>query len=331
MRLALSLRYQYVFLIDRMAQFEFCWGHDGRYNDFSNYCRKRFDGRVQKISVDAGFTCPNRDGMKSVRGCTYCNNRSFNPGYCRMHGSIRDQIREGINFFARKYPSMQFLAYFQAYSNTYAKLGVLRDRYEEALSQPGITGLVIGTRPDCINAEILDYLEELSRSYYIMVEFGVESVKDETLERINRGHTFADSVWAIEETARRNILNCAHLILGLPGEGPEDIQEQAKVISKLPVNNLKLHQLQIHKGTRMAIEYASDPGKFNLFSVEGYLELLVGYLECLNPDIVVERFVSQAPSDMVIAPKWGLKNFEFTAMLQKKLKEKNTWQGRFFK
>ncbi len=332
MKLTLSLCYHYVcFSIDRMTQFRFQWGHDGRYNDFSSYFRKKFNGRVQKISVDAGFTCPNRDGVKSVSGCSYCNNRSFNPGYCRSHRSIRDQIKEGIGFFSKKYPAMQFLAYFQAYSNTYAKIDVIKDRYEEALSQPGIIGLVIGTRPDCISGEILDYLEELSRSYYIMVEFGVESVNDGTLKQINRGHTFWDSVKAFEETSRRNILNCAHLILGLPGEGPEDLLEQARAISRLPVNNLKLHQLQIHKGTRMAVEYASDPGKFNLFSVEGYLELLVGYLELLNPEIVVERFVSQAPSDMVIAPNWGLKNFEFTAMLQKKLELKNTWQGRLFK
>jgi len=313
-----------------MAELQFPWGHAGRYNDFPSCFRTKFNGRVQKISVDAGFTCPNRDGTKAVSGCSYCNNKTFNPEYCRPKKSISDQIQEGIEFFSRKYTSMQFLAYFQAYSNTYAGLGVLKKRYEEALAHPQVVGLVLGTRPDCVNDRILDYLKELSRSCYVMIEFGVESVNDQTLKRINRGHTFADSVRALEETARRNIHNCAHLILGLPGEDRQDILTQARVVARLPVENLKLHQLQIHRGTRLAMEYAACPDNFHLFTVDEYLDLAINYLEFLNPEMIIERFVSQAPTNMVIAPRWGLKNFEFAAKLEKRLNDLNTWQGRLF-
>ncbi len=313
-----------------MDGLQFSWGHSGRYNDFSSCFRKQFAGRVQKISVDGGFSCPNRDGSKAMNGCSYCNNRTFNPAYCRPEKSICKQIDEGIRFFSRKYSSMQFLAYFQAYSNTYAPLPVLKERYEEALAHPGIIGLVLGTRPDCVNEEILDYLAELSRSCYVMIEYGLESVRDETLKRINRGHSFSDSVKALEETAGRGIRTCAHLILGLPGENEDDILNQARVVSRLPVENLKLHQLQIQRGTRMAAEYLRNPDDFNLFTVEAYLDLVVDYLELLNPSIAVERFVSQAPSEMVIAPKWGLKNFEFTAKLRKRLEARSTWQGKRF-
>ena len=313
-----------------MAEQQFSWGHSKRYNDFSTYFRQKFDGRVQKVSVDAGFTCPNRDGTIARDGCSYCNNNTFKPDYCRMEKSLTEQLHQGIKFFSKKYHSMRFLAYFQAYTNTYADFAVLKARYEEALSHPDVIGLVIGTRPDCINEEILDYLEELSMRCYVMIEFGVESVKDETLMRINRGHSFAVAQEALRETARRNIHNCAHLILGLPGESRADFLEQARVISQFPVENLKLHQLQIHRGTRMASEYQRDPSDFNLFSVEEYIELVVDYMELLNPDIVVERFVSQAPPGMVLAPDWGLKNFEFVAKLEKRLAERDTWQGRLF-
>ncbi|HKJ43106.1 MAG TPA: TIGR01212 family radical SAM protein [Sunxiuqinia sp.] len=314
-----------------MEQQIFSWGHSKRYNDFPSHFKKCFDQRVQKVSVDAGFTCPNRDGTKALNGCSYCNNKTFKPGYCRLEKGITGQLQQGINFFAKKYQSMKFLAYFQAYSNTYADLQTLKERYEEALSHPKIVGLVLGTRPDCVNEEILDYLAELSQEYYVMVEFGVESVNDETLERINRGHTFAEAKWAIEETARRKIHNCAHLILGLPGENRNDFLEQARVISQLPVENLKLHQLQIHRGTQLAVEFEQKPEEFQLFSADEYIDLILDYLELLNPQIIVERFISQAPKDLLIAPKWGLKNFEFVAKVEKRLVERNIWQGRLFK
>ena len=314
-----------------MDKLQFPWGHDRRYNDFSTHFRAKFQQRVQKVSVDAGFTCPNRDGSLALNGCAYCNNQTFKPGYCRVEKSISEQLKEGIAFFAKKYKSMQFLAYFQAYSNTYGTLSELKACYEEALAYPGVIGLVIGTRPDCVDEEILDYLEELSKRFYVMIEFGVESVNNSTLALINRGHLFEQSVWAIQETARREIHNCVHLILGLPGESHADVIDQARIISELPIENLKLHQLQIHRGTRFASEFAEKPSIFHLFSPEEYLGLAVDYLEVLNPSIIIERFVSEAPAGMLIAPQWGMKNFEFVAKLEKLLKQRNTWQGRLYK
>lgn len=309
---------------------EFQWNSKKRYNDFSGYFRNKFNGRVQKISIDAGFTCPNRDGSRGTGGCTYCNNQTFSPAYCNLEKSVTNQLKEGIDFFARKYDSMKYLAYFQAYSNTYAPVANLKFLYEEALAHKEVIGLVIATRPDCLTTEILDYLQELAQQNYIMVEFGIESHLNSSLDRMNRGHSFEESVWALEETARRKIHNCAHLILGLPGETEADWLEQAKVISQLPVENLKLHQLQIHIGTRMHQDYILNPEACLMFTVDGYLNLMVRYLELLNPKIVVERFVSEAPDELLIAPRWGLKNFEFTAKLEKLLEERDTWQGRLF-
>ena len=308
--------------------FEYPWNHVKRYNDFSTHFRTVFNGRVQKISVNAGFTCPNRDGKRGVGGCTYCNNKTFQPSYCDLDNVLKVQLEEGIAFFSRKYTSMQYLAYFQSYTNTYAPVSILRDLYYEALQYPGIIGLVIATRPDCLSEEVLDLLEELSKKCYVMVELGIETIENCTLERINRGHTWEESVRAIRETAGRSIHNCAHLILGLPGEHHDDFIEQARVISTLPVEIIKLHQLQIHKGTAMAHEYAQYPERFHPFSVEEYSELVVDYLENLNPAIIVERFVSSAPDNMVIAPRWGLKNYEFVAKVEKRLLQRNTWQGR---
>lgn len=306
----------------------FPWGHQRRFNDFPSHFRRLFKQRVQKISLDTGFTCPNRDGSRGRGGCTYCNNQTFNPNYCNLEISINDQLNKGIEFFAGKYPEMMYLAYFQAYTNTYSPLENLKLLYNEALQHPRVTGLVVATRPDCVNEEILDFLQQLSEQVYVMVEYGVESHLDRTLYHINRGHTFEESVKALEATARRNIHTCAHLILGLPGETYTDFMEQAKIISQLPVENLKLHQLQIHKGTVMAKQYLQNPGAFHLFSADEYVDLVVDYLEHLNPKIVVERFISQSPPDLLIAPRWGLKNFEFVAKVESRLKKRETWQGR---
>jgi uncharacterized protein len=314
-----------------MDQKLYRWGHTRRYNDFPTWFRNFFSERVQKVSVDAGFTCPNRDGTKGHGGCSYCNNKTFKPTYCNLENSITCQIEQGISFFEKKYKSMRFLAYFQAYTSTWAPLNDLIPLYEEALQHPKIVGLVLSTRPDAVNDELLDYLAELSKRVYIMVEFGLESHLDRTLQAVNRCHSFADSIWALEETARRGIFNCAHLILGLPGENRNDWLEQSRMISTLPVKNLKLHQLQIHKGTLMEKQYHQDSARFHIFTAEEYIELVADYLELLNPQIIVERFVSQAPPHLLVAPRWGLKNFEFVAKLEKRLKERDTWQGKFYK
>lgn len=313
-----------------MVQQEFKWNHNRRYNDFPAYFKNKFSGRVQKVSVDAGFTCPNRDGSKGKGGCTYCNNKTFKPSYCNLETSITEQIQRGIAFFARKYKSMRFLAYFQAYTNTYAPFEELKRLYEEALLHPKIIGLVISTRPDAVDERLLDYLVEISKKAYVMIEFGLESHLNKTLQRINRGHTFEESVWALEETAKRGLNNGAHLILGLPGETRTDWLNQANVVSKLPVKNLKLHQLQIHKGTRLEKQFRENPELFSVFSASEYIDLVVDYLELLNPEIIIERFISQAPPELLIAPKWGLKNFEFVAKVEKRLKERDTWQGRLY-
>ena len=290
------------------------------YNDFGTWIRKRFpDFRVQKISIDAGFSCPNRDGRISSGGCTYCDNRTFNPSYCDRKKSIAEQLEEGKRFFARKYPDMKFLAYFQAYTNTYAKVEELRAMYEEALAVDDVVGVVIGTRPDCVSDELLDYLEKLSHRTFVLVEYGIESTNDETLRRINRGHDFACSRDAVERTHRRGILTGGHIIIGLPGEDAEESLRQAPVISSLPLDILKIHQMQIIKGTRLAQEYAEHP--FHVYTVEEYIDVIVRYIQLLRKDLVLERFVSQSPKSLLVAPKWGLKNYEFTNLLNNRLKQ----------
>lgn len=296
------------------------------YNDYGSWIRSQFNFRIQKISIDGGFSCPNRDGTVSAGGCTFCDNRTFNPSYCNPAKSIREQIQTGKDFFARKYPTMRYLAYFQAYSNTYAPLDTLRRRYEEALSQDGVVGIVIGTRPDCVTEETLDYLEELSRSTFVIVEYGIESVDNGTLKRINRGHTFECSRDAIIATHERGILTGGHIILGLPGETAEDNIRQAAETSALPLDILKLHQLQIIRGTQLAEDYLSKP--FKLYTADEYIDVCIRYIERLRKDLVLERFVSQSPADMLIAPKWGIKNHEFTDRLVNELKRRRTWQGR---
>jgi radical SAM protein (TIGR01212 family) len=307
---------------------DFLWGHPGRFNDFRYRFRSFFPGeKIQKISVDPGFTCPNRDGSKATGGCTYCNNAAFTPYFSHVKETVTLQLQRGIGFFARKYPGMQYLAYFQSFSNTYAPVEQLQNLYQEALSFPGVRGLVIATRPDCIDEEKTGYLASLAKEHYIMLEIGIESHLDSTLRNTNRGHTFGDSVRALHMASRWNLNTTAHLIIGLPGETRDDWLDQARTISELPVGNLKLHQFQIHKDTAVADRYSREPGEFQLFTAEGYAETVVDYLELLNPDITVERFTSQAPSGFLIAPAWGLKNHEFTARVNKLLKERGTWQG----
>ena len=289
------------------------------YNDFGSWIRKRFpDFRVQKISIDAGFSCPNRDGRISSGGCTYCDNRTFNPSYCDRRKSITEQLEEGKAFFGRKYPDMKYLAYFQAYTNTYAKVELLRQMYEEALQVEDVVGIVIGTRPDCVSDELLDYLEVLNRRTFVLVEYGIESANDETLKRINRGHDFACCRDAVERTHARGILTGAHIIIGLPGEDAAESLRQAPIISSLPIDILKIHQMQILKGTRLAQEYAEHP--FHVYTVEEYIDVIVKYIRLLRKDLVLERFVSQSPKELLVAPKWGLKNYEFTNLLNNKLK-----------
>ena len=288
-----------------------------KYVEFGPWLQSELGCKVQKISVNAGMTCPNRDGTLGTGGCTFCNNQTFNPAYCRTEKSVTQQLEEGKQFFARKYPSMKYLAYFQAYTNTYAELDRLVSLYEEALCVPDVVGLVIGTRPDCMPDNLLDYLEELNRRTFLIVEYGVESANDETLLRINRGHTFRQSCEAIRRTAERGIRVGAHVILGFPWEPFDELMRQAEEIGRLPLTTLKLHQLQIIRGTQLAREYAEHP--WAVPTAEEYIDLVLHYISRLPYGLVMERFVSQSPPEMVIAPQWGLKNHEFANLLRNRI------------
>jgi len=302
-----------------------------RYNDFSSFIRKKFNGRVQKVSIDAGFTCPNKDGSKGVGGCTYCNNNTFNPEYCKPIKPIIVQINEGIEFFSKKYKTQKYLAYFQAFTNTYAPLSDLRKMYKQALEHEDVLGLVIATRPDSIKDEVLDYLEDLAKTgVFIKLEFGLESTNNNTLKIINRCQTHQEAIGTFNRAKGRGLHLGGHLILGLPGETKEDMLEHAKKISKLPINTLKIHHLQIVKHTMMAKQFKDNPDFFTFMELEEYIDLVVDFLELLNPDIIVERFFSESPAKMLIYPKYGLKNFEVKHLVEKRLEERNAIQGRLF-
>lgn len=298
------------------------------YNDFGHWIRRQFPFRVQKISVDAGFSCPNRDGRLGTGGCIYCDNETFSPAYCNRRKSVTEQLEDGKMFFASKYPDMKYLAYFQAFTNTYASLDKLKALYEEALGVENVVGIVIGTRPDCVSTDLLDYLQELSSRTFVLVEYGIETTNDETLMFINRGHDFECSRKAVEETKKRGILTGGHVILGLPGEDEQESFRQAGIISSLPLDILKVHQLQVIRGTRLACSYEEKP--FHLYSVDEYIHLIAGYIQRLRATIVLERFVSQSPKNLLLAPKWGLKNYEFTNLLNNYLLRNNITQGELY-
>lgn len=295
------------------------------YKEFGTWLQAELGCKAQKLSVDAGLTCPNRDGTLGRGGCTFCDNRTFNPAYCRQGGSITDQLEAGKRFFSRKYPTMKYLAYFQSYSNSYGSLSHLKELYEEALRVPDVVGLVIGTRPDCMPDALLEYLEELNRRTFLLVEYGVESANEETLVRVNRGHTFAQARECIIRTAQRGIRVGVHMILGFPWETRSELIRQAQLIASLPITTLKLHQLQVIKGTQLAREYELHP--WPLPTAEEYVDLVLEYISHLPSSLVLERFVSQSPPEYVIAPRWGLKNHEFSALVKKAIQKRSTQLG----
>ena len=321
-----------------------------RYNSFVGYFRKKYGERLQKIVLDAGFSCPNRDGKVGRGGCTYCDNAAFHPSYSTAGKSLHQQLDEGIEFHKVRYRTTEhYLAYFQSFSNTYAPLERLRELYEEALSHTSVVGLVIGTRPDCVDEEKLDYLADLaqgrvltgwSRSLagepertapVIVVEYGIESCYDQTLLRINRGHDFETARRAVEMTAARGLDVGAHFILGLPGETRQMMLDACDIINQLPIRSVKFHQLQIVEGTRMEQEYASCPEDFERFSLEEYLDFFVDMLERLRPSLSIERFVGEVPPRFVNETPWGLiRNVELLRLLDQRLEARQSWQGRLF-
>ena len=318
-----------------------------RYNTSAGRYRRIYGERLQKLVIDAGFSCPNRDGTLGTGGCTYCDNAAFHPGYSVPGKTLHQQIDEGIEFHRRRYPKVtHYLAYFQSYSNTYAPLAKLRELYGEALSHPSVVGLVIGTRPDCVNEEKLDYLASLcggkaqdgggvfadeKRRPIIVVEYGIESCYDATLKRINRGHDFECAKRAVEMTAERGLDVGAHFILGLPGETRQMLLDQCATISSLPLTSIKFHQLQIVKGTKMEKEYATCPEEFLRLGLDDYLDLLIDILERLRPDLSIERVAGEVPPRFVSETPWGLiRNDGILKLLDKRLEERDTFQGRLF-
>ncbi len=315
-----------------MTNDTFPWNHNRRYNAYSEYFKRTLGQRIQKITVDAGFTCPNRDGTKGRGGCTYCNNDAFNPSYCQPDKSIEWQVKEGIEFHIKRYRRAdQFLVYFQAYSNTYAPLSKLKNLYEAALAQPGVIGLVIGTRPDCIDEEKLNYLSELAKKYFIIVEYGVESIYNATLDRINRQHSFEVSEQAIRQTATLGMHVGAHFIFGLPGETRQMMSDSIHIINKLPLTSIKFHQLQIVTGTTMERDFKANSGDYDLFSFEDYIPFIVDFTERLNPGFIIERFAGEVPPRYLAGPGWGkIRNDQINVAIEKELERRDSWQGKYF-
>ena len=297
------------------------------YRDFAQFLSEHFDCKMQKIAVNAGFTCPNRDGSKGRGGCTYCNNQTFNPAYCTPSQSITDQLEEGKKFFGKKYPDMRYLAYFQAYTNTHGDIDHIMEMYREALSVDKVDGIIIGTRPDCMPDELLTQLAELHKSHWIMIEYGAETAHNNTLDFINRCHSWEDTTDAVMRTHNAGIPCGLHLILGLPGEDESMILDTIKQVSRLPLDTIKLHQLQLVRGTRMAKDI--EDGLYNVthFSVEEYISLCCKVIQLTSPSIAIERFVSQSPDNLLISPRWGLKNYEFTNLLNNAIKKLGVKQG----
>jgi uncharacterized protein len=308
------------------------WENSRRFNAYSDYIKKSFGCRIQKLSIDAGFTCPNRDGTKGTGGCTFCINDAFNPSYCKPDKPLSIQIKEGIIFHEQRYrKTSKYMAYFQAYSNTYAPIDKLKSVYEEVLGFDQVIGIAIGTRPDCVNDEILSYLGSLALNHYVIIEYGIESVYNSTLQRVNRCHTFEDTIRAINNTAERGISVGGHMIFGLPGECPDAMTQSAAILSELPLNSLKFHQLQIFKGTQMEQEFQNDPSAFYQFSEEEYLDFMVEYISRLNPKFSIERIAGETPPRFAATKPWGPRYDQILVKFEKLLEKKDQWQGKNFK
>ena len=306
----------------------FPWNTSRRYNAYVDYIRQRFGERIQKVIVDAGFTCPNRDGSKGYGGCIYCNNESFKPPYCQPQFSVKEQVTRGIEFLERRYGARKFIAYFQPYSNTYAPLARLRNLYQQALEHPRVIGLAIGTRSDCVDEDILNYLEELAQEYYITIEYGLESPYDRTLEWIHRGHDFRNWEQAVEQTAGRGIHICAHVILGFPIETREQMLETARIVSRYPIDYLKIHHLHIVKNTILEAMFRKKP--FRLLEYREYIQLVVDFLERLRPDIKIQRLVGETHPRNLVAPNWGLRADVIQHHIEQELEKRDSWQGKLF-
>ncbi|KLU65086.1 tRNA-2-methylthio-N(6)-dimethylallyladenosine synthase [Desulfosporosinus acididurans] len=297
-----------------------------RYVTFNEHLRERFGEKVFKVSLDAGFTCPNRDGTLGRKGCIYCSERGSGDFAGRQELSIHDQFSEVKERMKKKWPKAKYLAYFQAFTNTYAPIERLRELYEDSLKQEGVVGLSISTRPDCLSDEVINYLEELNQRTYLWVELGLQSIHDRTLEFIGRGHDYEQFLRGLERLHSRGIRVCAHIILGLPGESKEEMMETASAVADLPLQGLKIHLLHVLKGTPLAAFYQVHP--FDLMTKEDYVSLVVDILEILPPQMIIHRLTGDGPPDDLIGPLWSRKKWEVLNAIDAKLIERDTWQGK---
>jgi len=306
----------------------FPWGTSRRYNAYVDQLKSKFGNRVQKVVVHAGFTCPNRDGSKGYGGCIYCNNDTFKPPYCKAEMNISEQVEAGISFLSRRYGVAEFMVYFQPFSNTYASLEKLQSLYQEVLKHPQVIGLAIGTRPDCIDPQKIDFLEQLAKKYYITLEYGLESPYDKTLRWINRQHDFQSWIDAVQMTADRGIEICTHIILGLPPESKQEMIHAAQILSEYPIQSVKIHHLHVVQNTILAVRYKKDP--FHLFSLPEYIDLVVEFLQHLRPDIMIQRLVGETQPRLLIGPLWGIRADAVQRRIERTLEEKDVWQGKLW-
>ncbi len=299
-----------------------------RYNDLNSYLRGRFGCRVQKITIDAGFSCPNRDGTLSFGGCVYCDGMGSSTGAARRAESIKGQIQHAKVRLAGRYKAEKFIAYFQAFTNTYAPCDILRKRYDEALADSGIVGLAIGTRPDCVDEARLNLIQEYTATHMVWIEYGLQSIHNRTLEKINRGHTFEDFVQAVRMTQGRNVLICAHVILGLPGESREDILDTATALADLDIDGIKIHSLYILKGTPLARLF--QEGGCAVLDQETYVDWVAAFIERLSPNIIVQRLTGDPDPSVLLSPGWSLNKQQTLSLINKTLEARETWQGKLF-
>lgn len=300
-----------------------------RYFSFGSYLKSKFGVRVYKISVDAGFSCPNRDGTLSSGGCIFCDNASFRVRASKNTAGISGQLHANANAMRERYRARAFIAYFQHFTNTYASFDTLKSYYEEALQLNGVLGLAIGTRPDCVTSELLDYLNELGENYHIWLEYGVQTVNNNTLRKINRGHDFECFLETYRRTRqRKNIHICAHIIHGLPGETKSDMLNTVKTLSDLKIDALKIHQLHVVRNTELERQY--QEGKILLPALEEYLDWMASSLEIISPEIIIQRLFGLSDPGILVAPQWGLRKNEIARIIDDYLEQRNTYQGRLY-
>ncbi len=294
-------------------------------NSYGNYLRRRFGSRISKVNVDAGFTCPNRDGSKGTGGCIYCNNVSFSPKETQSVVPLEDQMTAGMAYHRLRLGSEKFIIYFQKYTNTYGSIELLSELYRRALDHPDVIGISVGTRPDALEDKALELLTDIARTKYVCLELGLQSMDDVILNRINRGHTLDDFIEAVNRSAGRNIDICAHLIHGFTGESAGEFLKTADLMAGLPIDSLKLHQLHAVEGTELAELYRR--GEFTPLTLEAYIATVADFLELLPPRIAIQRLYGSAPLDICVAPKWGLKNNQMWYAIVNELVRRGSWQG----